>query len=235
MINRERLVKEFLQLVAIDSPSGEEDIIAAELAFRLNNIGVESSQDSAGNVLGRLDGVGEPLLLSAHMDTVQPGNGIKPIYDGDDIIRTDGSTILGADNKGGCAVIFEAIRSVIEDGAEHRPIEVAISRGEELGLLGAEAMDYSRISAKVAIVIDSGGPPSSIQSASPYYMGYTIEVFGRAAHAGLEPEKGIPAISIAAEVVLGLPQGRQDHETTGNVGKINGGLVGNAVPEHCIV
>lgn len=235
MINRERLVKEFLQLVAIDSPSGEEDVIAAELAFRLNNIGVESSQDSAGNVLGRLDGVGEPLLLSAHMDTVQPGNGIKPVYDGDDIIRTDGSTILGADNKGGCAVIFEAIRSVIEDGAEHRPIEVAISRGEELGLLGAEAMDYSRISAKVAIVIDSGGPPSSIQSASPYYMGYTIEVFGRAAHAGLEPEKGIPAISIAAEVVLGLPQGRQDHETTGNVGKINGGLVVNAVPEHCIV
>ena len=233
MIDRERLVSEFLQLVAIDSPSGEEDVIAAELVFRLNRIGVEASQDGAGNVLGRLDGAGDALLLSAHMDTVQPGTGIKPVFDGADIIRTDGTTILAADNKGGCAVIFEAIRSVLEDGATHRPIEVAISRGEELGLLGAEAMDYSRISAKVAIVVDSGGPPSEIQSASPYYMGYTIEVLGRAAHAGLEPEKGIPAISIASEVVLGLAQGRQDHETTGNVGKIRGGQVVNAVPDYC--
>lgn len=233
MINRGRLVREFLELVAIDSPSGEEDAVADELVRRFAALGLEVSQDAHGNVLGRLDGEGEPLLLSAHMDTVQPGTGITPVLDGDDIIRSDGTTILGADNKAGCAVIIEAIRSIRDDGAPHRPIEVAISRGEEIGLVGAINMDYSRISASVAIVIDSGGPPSEIQSASPYYMGYTIEVHGKAAHAGLEPEKGVPAIAIASEVVLGLPQGRIDHETTGNVGLIRGGQVVNAVPDYC--
>lgn len=235
MINRDRVVKTLLELIAIDSPSGMEDTIAVELESRLNALGVVSSQDAAGNVLGVIPGEGEPILLSAHMDTVQPGEGIKPVFDGEDIIRTDGSTILGADNKAGCAVILEVIQSVLEDGAAHRPIEVAISRGEEIGLVGATAMDYSRITAKVAVVIDSGGPPSSIQGQAPYHYTYNITVQGKAAHAGVEPERGVPAITIAAEAVLGMPQGRMDFETTGNVGTIHGGLVRNAVPELCEV
>ncbi len=233
MINRDRIVQTFLELVAIDSPSGDEDRIAEELARRLNDLGVAASQDAYGNVLGRREGRGEPILLSAHMDTVEPGRGIRPVRDGDDVIRSDGSTILGADNKAGCAVILEVIASALEDGAETRPIEVAISRGEEVGLKGAANMDYSRISAKVAVVIDSGGPPSSVQGAAPFSYGYTVEVHGKSAHAGLEPEKGIPAITIAAEAALGLPQGRLDFETTGNVGRIQGGLVTNAVPDYC--
>lgn len=235
MINRDRIVQTFLDLVAIDSPSGDEDAIAAELERRLKALGLDASQDSAGNVLARREGAGETILLSAHMDTVEPGRGIKPIWDGADIIRSDGTTILGADNKAGCAVILEVIQSAIEDAAETRTIEVAISRGEEVGLLGATKMDYSRLSAKVAIVIDSGGPPSSIQGQAPYHSTYDIEVHGRSAHAGLEPEKGVPAISIAAEIIVGLPQGRFDSETTGNVGKVQGGLVRNAVPDYALI
>jgi tripeptide aminopeptidase len=233
VIQRDRIVQTFLELVAIDSPSGEEDAIAAELERRLNVLGAEAFQDAHGNVIGRREGSGEPILLSAHMDTVEPGREIKPVFDGDDVIRSDGTTILGADNKAGCAVILEVIHSAIEDGATARPIEVAISRGEEIGLVGANNLDYSHISAKVAIVIDSGGPPSSIQGASPYSFGYTVEVHGKSAHAGVEPEKGVPAISIAAEAVLGLPQGRVDFETTANVGLIEGGTVRNAVPDYC--
>ncbi len=235
MINRDRMVQTFLELVAIDSPSGDEDAIADELETRLLALGLECSPDAAGNVLAWRPGTGEPILLSAHMDTVEPGRGIQPIWDGPDIIRTDGSTILGADNKAGCAVILEVIQSAIEDEVPTRPIEVAISRGEEIGLVGAQNMDYGRISAKVAVVIDSGGPPSAIQGQAPYHYTYEIEVHGKAAHAGVEPEKGIPAITIAAEAVLGMPQGRIDFETTGNVGTIHGGLVRNAVPEHCQV
>ena len=233
VINRDRIVQTFLELVAIESPSGDEDGIAAELERRLVALGVAASQDAHGNVLGRCEGAGETILLSAHMDTVEPGRGIRPVFDGDDIIRSDGTTILGADNKAGCAVILEVIQSALEDEHLARPIEIAISRGEEIGLVGATHMDYSRISAKVAIVIDSGGPPSSIQGSAPYSYGYTVEVHGRSAHAGLEPEKGVPAITIAAEAVLGMPQGRIDFETTGNVGKISGGLVVNAVPDYC--
>ncbi len=235
MINRDRIVQTFLDLVAIDSPSGDEEAIAAELERRLVALGVEAAQDAHGNVLGSLSGDGEPLLLSAHMDTVEPGRGIKPQWDGDDIIRSDGSTILGADNKGGCAIILEVIQSLLEDGGARRGIEVAISRGEEIGLVGAINMDYSRLSARLALVIDSGGPPSSIQGQAPFHFTYDIEVHGRSAHAGLEPEKGVPAISIAAEIVTGLPQGRLDDETTGNVGRIQGGLVRNAVPDFTLV
>jgi tripeptide aminopeptidase len=233
VITRDRLVQTFLDLVAIDSPSGDEDAVAAELERRLVALGVAVAPDAHGNILGSRPGTGEPLLLSAHMDTVEPGRGIKPVFDGVDIIRSDGTTILGADNKAGCAVILEVIQSAIEDGTATRPIEVAISRGEEIGLVGASNMDYTRLTAKVAIVIDSGGPPSSVQGAAPYSYGYTVEVHGKSAHAGLEPEKGIPAITIAAEAVLGLPQGRIDFETTGNIGKIQGGLVTNAVPDYC--
>ena len=235
MIKRDRIVQAFLELVAIDSPSGAEDEIAAELERRLRALGLDASQDAHGNVLGSLPGEGESLLLSAHMDTVEPGRGIKPQWDGDDILRSDGTTILGADNKGGCAIILEVIQSLLEDGGSHRGIEVAISRGEEVGLVGAINMDYSRLTARVALVIDSGGPPTSIQGQAPFHYTYDIEVHGRAAHAGVEPEKGVPAIAIAAEIVTGLPQGRLDSETTGNVGRIAGGLVRNAVPDYTLV
>ena len=232
-IDRERLVADFLELIAIDSPSGEEAAAGTDLERRLAALGAEAWEDDHGNVLGRVPGRGEPLLLSAHMDTVEPGRGIVPRFDGPDVIRSSGDTILAADDKGGCAVILEVIRSLAEDGGAHRPIEVALTRGEEIGLVGAANLDYGALSAKIAIVIDSGGPPTEIQSASPYYYGYTIEVHGRSAHAGLEPEKGVPAIGIGAEIVVGLPQGRIDEETTGNVGVISGGLVVNAVPDHC--
>jgi tripeptide aminopeptidase len=235
VIDRGRIVSTFLGLVAIDSPSGEEDAVAAELESRLRGLGLEAMQDRAGNVLAWLEGEGEPVLLSAHMDTVLPGHGIKPVWDGPDVIRSDGTTILGADNKAGCAVILEVIQSLLEAGGRRRSLEVAISRGEEIGLVGAQNMDYARLRSKVAVVIDSGGPPSSIQGQAPYHYVYSLEVHGRAAHAGLEPEKGIPAITIASQAVLGLPQGRIDFETTGNVGIIRGGVVRNAVPDHCAI
>lgn len=235
MINRDRMVDALTELIRIDSPSGFEDEIAADLERRLGALGVQASADSAGNIHGRVAGHGEPLLLSAHMDTVEPGRGIEPRWDGPDILRSDGSTILGADNKAGCAVILEVVASLLEDGGTHRPVEIAISRGEEIGLVGARAMDFSRISAKIAIVVDSGGPPSDVQGQAPFHYVYDIEVHGKLAHAGVEPEKGVPAIAIAAEIVRGLPQGRMDHETTGNVGTIRGGLVRNAVPDHCVL
>jgi tripeptide aminopeptidase len=235
MITRDRLVQTFLDLVAIDSPSGEEEAIAAELVARLQALGADAAPDDHGNVIGHLDGEGEPLMLNAHMDTVEPGRGITPVFDGDDIIRSDGTTILGADDKAGIACILEVLQSLRDDGASHRPLDIVFTRGEEIGLVGARHLDYDRVRAKVAIVVDSGGPPSVIQGKAPYHYTYEVEVHGRAAHAGVEPEKGVPAIHIGAEVILGLPQGRLDHETTANVGRAHGGQVVNAVPDYFLI
>ena len=233
MINRDRLVKTFTDLVQIDSPSGEEEAMAVELTRRLEALGFSVKRDDYGNIVAD-DGGADPILLSAHMDTVEPGRGIKPSVDGDRIV-SDGSTILGGDCKCGVAAILEALESAYEDGVAHHGIEVAFTREEEIGLVGARNLDFSMVSAKEAIVFDGEGPVSQITSASPTYIGFDIEVTGRAAHAGVEPEKGISAIRIAAELIVRLPQGRLDEESTFNIGTIEGGSVRNTVAETTII
>ena len=233
MINRDRLVKTFSDLVQIDSPSGEEEAVAAHLHGRLEALGLTVVRDGYGNVIAG-DGGQSPLLLSAHLDTVEPGRGVRPRVDGDRIV-SDGTTILGGDCKAGVAAIMEALESIDEDGTPHVAVQVALTREEETGLVGARNLDYSKIAAREAVVFDGEGPSSRITSASPTYVGFDIEIAGRAAHAGVEPEKGISAIRIASEIITRLPQGRLDHETTFNTGAIEGGTVRNAVPEKTVV
>ncbi len=233
MINRDRLVKTFTDLVQIDSPSGEEEAMAVELTRRLEALGFSVKRDAYGNIVAD-DGGADPILLSAHMDTVEPGRGIKPSVDGDRIV-SDGTTILGGDCKCGVAAILEALESVYEDDVAHHGIEVAFTREEEIGLVGARNLDFSMLNAKEAIVFDGEGPVSQITSASPTYIGFDIEITGRAAHAGVEPEKGISAIRIAAELIVRLPQGRLDEESTFNIGTIEGGSVRNTVAETTLI
>ena len=233
MINRDRLIKTFCDLVQIDSPSGQEEAMAVELQRRLTAMGFETERDAYGNLIAS-DGGKDPFLLSAHMDTVEPGRGVKPRVDGDRIL-SDGSTVLGGDCKAGVAAILEALESIKEDGTPHVSFEIAFTREEEIGLVGARNLDFSKISAKEAVIFDGEGPPSQITSASPTYVGFDIEITGRAAHAGVEPEKGLSAIRIATELMARLPQGRLDDETTFNIGTIEGGSVRNAVPENTLV
>ena len=233
MINRDRLVKTFCDLVRIDSPSGEEETIAVELVQRLEKLGLSVRRDAYGNIIAG-DGRPEPLLLSAHMDTVEPGRGIEPRIEGDRIV-SDGTTILGGDCKAGMSAILEALESAAEDDTALRPLEVVFTREEEIGIVGARNLDFSMITAKEAIVFDGEGPSSRITSSSPTYIGFDLDITGRAAHAGVEPEKGISSIRIAAQIIARLPQGRLDDETTFNIGTIEGGTVRNAVPENTIV
>ncbi len=233
MINRDRLVKTFTDLVKIDSPSGEEEAMAQELTCRLEQFGFTVKRDCYGNVIAS-NGKPDPLLLSAHMDTVEPGRGVKPQVIGDRI-ESDGTTILGGDCKCGVSAILEALESVYEDGEPYRGLEVVFTREEEIGIVGARNLDFSMITAKEAIVFDGEGPVAQITSSSPTYIGFDVEITGRAAHAGVEPEKGLSAIRIAAELITRLPQGRLDEETTFNIGTIEGGSVRNAVAETTII
>lgn len=233
MINRDRLVKTFCDLASIDSPSGEEDEIAGELTRRLEALGLTVDVDAYGNLIAN-DGRDDPIILSAHMDTVEPGRGIKPRVEGDRII-SDETTILGGDCKAGVSAILEALESTTEDGTDRLPLEVVLTREEETGLVGARNLDFGMIRSEEAIVFDGEGPVSRITSASPTYIGFEIEITGQSAHAGVEPEKGLSSIRIAAELITKLPQGRLDHETTFNIGKIEGGQVRNAVPENAVL
>ena len=229
MIDRDRLVKTFCDLVQIGSESGNEDAKAADMARRLSELGFDVETDGYGNLIAHEDG-DDPFMLSGHLDTVSPGNGIQPIVDGDRI-TSDGMTIGGGDDNAGLAIILETLASMAEDGTPRRPVEVVLTREEEPGLVGAHKLDFTKIRSKESIVFDREGPVNRITLASPTYVAYDITVTGRAAHAGIEPENGISAIRIASEIVMRLPQGRLDEETTFSVGTIEGGSTRNTVPQ----
>ena len=230
MANRERLVKTLMDLVRIDSPTGEEDAMDQEVTSRLEALGLRVRHDTFNNVIAKLDGTGEPVMLSAHLDTVEPGRGIKPVLDGD-VLRSDGSTILGGDCKAGVAIVLEALTSVLESGASHLPVEVVFSRAEEGGLVGVHHLDFSQVTARRGVVFDGEGQVNRVTVAAPSQNVVQARILGRAAHAGVEPEKGISAVVIAAHILTRLPLGRIDAETTANIGRIEGGLKRNIIPE----
>lgn len=227
---RQRLIDTFTTLVRIDNPSGGEQQMAAAVCALLRELGLTPEQDAKGNVIARVPGVGEPLLLNAHLDSVAPAVGKRPVID-NGVIRSAGDTVLGADDLAGVAAIIEALRALRETGAPHRAAEIVFTVEEESGLNGARELDMSRLRARQGVALDLNGPVGGICIAAPAQAGISITFVGRAAHAGVAPERGISAIVVAAEAISRMPLGRIDHETTANIGTIQGGAARNIVPE----
>ncbi len=238
MINQERIKNLLLELIQIDSHSRKERDVAERIKQYCEELGAEVSIDDAGekvggnsgNVIARFKGTipdAEPIMMSAHMDTVVPGEGVKPIVEGD-IIRSDGTTVLGGDDKSGCAVIIETIRCLKEQNIPHTDIEAIFSICEEVGLLGAKNVDVSQIRSKYGIVFDSDDP-GFLFTKGPSANHLEFKVHGLESHAGVAPEEGISAIRIAAEAIANMKLGRIDHETTANIGVIEGGKATNII------
>ncbi len=225
----ERMINQFMEMVKIDSESGYEADFINYLKPEFEKLGGTAVIDNYGNLIVKFPEKGcsgrDPILMSCHADTVQPGKGIEPVIK-DGVIRSKGDTILGADDKAGIAELLEALRIA----EVHPPVEVAISRQEEVGLLGVKEIDYSMLSAKKGYLLDND-VLDTIIIGGPTYFAIDVTIAGRGAHAGMEPEKGINAIQAAAFAIAKLPLGRIDHETTANVGVIEGGIIRNGVPD----
>lgn len=242
MINQQRLVDEFFELIQVDSETKEEAEIAKVLTEKFTALGVEVTEDDAaektghgaGNLICTLKGTKEnvdPIYFTSHMDTVVPGKGIKPsIRDG--YIVSDGKTILGADDKAGLAVILEAVKSLKQNNLEHGTLQFVVPVGEESGLVGSKALDPSMISAKYGYALDSNGQVGNIITAAPTQAKLFVTVKGKTAHAGVAPEKGVSAITLAAKAISKMPLGRIDEETTANIGRFQGGSQTNIVTDH---
>lgn len=229
MINRKRLTKLFLEIAKIESPSGKERLAASFVKRELKRLGLNPIEDRFGNILIRVRGQGVPLLIGAHLDTVEPCQGIKPkLVKGK--FSSSGKTILGADNKAVVAAIIEFLNMVKEDGLKIRPLEVIFTVREELGSAGASKFNFRKIKSKHGIIFDRDGAFGTVTSGAPYYYTIDIEVNGRSAHAGFNPEDGISAVSIAAAAISKLRLGRIDKETTANIGTICGGSSRNTIP-----
>jgi tripeptide aminopeptidase len=239
MINSQRLAQRFKTFVEIDSLSRHELDVALKIEKILTDMGADICYDTAkdqvsgncSNLVARFKGSvkAEPLFLAGHMDTVGPGNSIKVQFK-NGVFTSDGTTILGADDKSAIAIILEVMDVIFENKLDHPPIEIIFTVCEEIGLLGAKHFDYSLMNSKFGYILDSTDTKGVVTKA-PAANKIHIKVYGKAAHAGVEPENGINAIAVASKAVSKLQLGRIDDETTCNLGKIKGGIATNIVPE----
>jgi len=238
MVNQNRLAGTFKFLAEINSVSKEEHTLCMEIKKMVESMGAETCVDDAGdkiggntgNLIAKFKGNRKvpPLLLNAHMDTVEPGKGVNAILS-DGVFTSDGTTILGADDKSAIAILIESIKIIQENELPHGPLELVFTVCEEIGLLGAKHLDLDRITATFGYALDATDT-EGIVTRAPCANRFTIKVHGKDAHAGAAPEKGINAISLASKAIANLELGRIDPETTCNIGIIQGGTATNIVP-----
>jgi tripeptide aminopeptidase len=242
-LNHARLIDYFMELVRIDSLSRREGAIARRLKTDLEALGAAVWIDDAGekvggdtgNVIATISGTapGPRLLLSAHMDTVVPGEGVTPVRRSDRI-TSDGRTILGGDDKSGVAIIMEVLRTAAEQRVAHGGIDIAFTICEEVGLLGAKHLDAGALQARDGLVLDSEHA-SFLFTKGPAADKLEFTVVGLEAHSGICPERGISAIQVASDAIASMRLGRIDDETTANLGVMRGGAATNIVPKEAVV
>lgn len=238
MINKNRLAETFKHIVGIDSISKHEGDICTEIKRLLESMGAETAVDgtgkkiggNSGNLIARFKGnlKTAPILLNAHMDTVEPGKGIRAVLK-NGIFSSAGDTILGADDKSAIAILLEAMQTIREKDLPHGPIELVFTVCEEVGLLGAKHLDSDLITAAYGYALDATDI-DGIVTRAPSANRLEFKIHGKDAHAGAAPEKGINAISLASKAIAHLELGRIDRETTCNIGVIEGGKAINIVP-----
>ena len=250
-VNKKRVVDEFTKMVSFDSESYHERKITDYILSQLRHLGIEASEDeafeiladekiidknpeNAGNIFARIPatGAGEPILFSAHMDTVKPGIGKKAFIHDDGKITSEKDTVLGADDVGGLVAILEMLRVFKEDDIPHPEIEVLFPIAEEPYGQGSRVFDYANVKSKTAFVLDLSGPLGRAAFTAPTIISLLIKVKGKSAHAGFCPQDGIHAIAIAAQAISSLKNGWASDNTTLNIGTIKGGTQRNSVPEY---
>ncbi len=242
-MNRDALVSLFCELVQIDSLSKHEAAFASVIEDKLADLGLDITDDGAalrivgdcGNLICRIPATADgfpAIMINTHLDTVGDDTGIQPVVENDEI-HSAGDTILGADAKAGIVIILSALQALDDQELPHGELVVVFTVAEEIGLIGAQHLDYEMLEPlpQMAYVLDGSVTPGQMVTQAPYSDKISFEVRGKAAHAGVEPEAGINAIKIAAQAISEMKLGRLDDESTANIGTIQGGSATNIVPE----
>ncbi len=240
-IDEKRLARTFRELAVINGPSLAERPVADFLKEQFSRLGYTVEEDGAaeaiggdcGNLLVRIPGkyTSAPgLIIASHLDTILPTDRLR-ILEKDGVFHSDGTTILGADNRAGVAVMLECARILAEGEGSPVPLEFLFTVGEERGLFGAKALKKKWLKGKLLYVLDSDGPVGRIVNGAPFGVKIAVTIKGTAAHAGIDPESGVSAVVIASRAIAAMKLGRIDEVTTANIGTISGGQAQNIVPE----
>lgn len=226
----ERVVSIFLDLVKISSPSNNEEAVRQYILKYLDNYNIVKEIDDNGNIIADYIGPNKhTILFDAHMDTVKPCINISPVIK-DGKIFSDGTSVLGADDKAGIAVMLELIDKIYRNNLQTCSIRFIFSVCEEIGLFGAKKLDDKYLkNIDFAFVLDGEGSPGSIVNKTPYGCKGSLKFIGKEAHAGVCPEKGINALYVASQAIVKMPNGRINENTTCNIGIIEGGIATNIV------
>lgn len=237
-INRNRLLKTLVELCSITSPSGREEGVSDYIREKLQTLGLSSESDKMGNIYvpSPLDqDQDQSLFLCSHMDTVPvpEGKNVNVIRK-DGRISSDGTTILGGDDKQGVAAALEMLSLCSENPGLHRPLDVIFTVKEEIGSAGSAAIDPSRLKSRTGFNLDGETAPGTVIYKAPYKEKFICTVEGISSHAALAPLDGINAIVIASKIISRLPLGEPGPESTSNVGVIHSGIQTNVVPDKAL-
>ncbi|MCF8261516.1 MAG: M20/M25/M40 family metallo-hydrolase [Melioribacteraceae bacterium] len=243
-MNKERLLNTFLELTKIDGIHGKESAIAEFLHAKLKELNCSVVIDEAGqsfggnsgNIIGYKEGDPNlsPIFLCAHMDTIKSTKNIKhSITNG--IIETDGNTILGGDDRAGIAVILEVLEILNEEKIKHCPLEIVFTVCEEAGMFGAKFIKKENLKSKFGYVFDCQASPGNYIVEAPGASSFIATFMGKSSHAAVSPELGINAISMAGKGIANLKLGRWGETGMMNIGKIEGGVAINVVPDSVVV
>lgn len=244
--NEERHYEILTDLLKIYSPSKNEKEVGEYVVKFFENLGCQVHLDQSYDLYGgntptifaKLEGSieGEGISFSAHMDVIEPNQGVKLIREGN-ILKTDGTTTLGGDDKAGLATILYIMEYLKENKLDYPDLYAVITPAEEIGMLGAKNVNWDELyktmnPSKNMLVLDSGGSPENICYQAPAAEEFEIRVKGKTAHAGMEPERGVNAIKILADIISSLKWGRIDEETTCNISQVEADFPTNIVPDY---
>lgn len=211
-LDAQTAVDHLLRFLNVEGVSGEEAAIAAAVSDELQKFGVPKSAirfDTAnerislptqtGNLFVDLPGTkpGPRLMFSTHLDTVPLCAGAKPTRNGNRI-ASDGTTALGGDNRTGCAVLVSLAETLLKHNLPHPPIRLLFTVREESGLQGARTIDPADLKDVSMCFNFDGKVPADLILGAVGQESFTVEIRGKAAHAGVAPEKGISATLVAA-------------------------------------
>ena len=231
----ERITETLFALAGIPSISGSEEMVRRYVLARLRSLGTTPRCDAAGNVIGgvvssssKARGDEPPLLLAAHMDRVPPGRAHTPVLEAG-ILRSDGSTNLGADDSAGIALVLHIVEELRERGLDHPPLVLLFTVGEEVGLVGAKAFDPRDWGARAGIVFDNAGEAGTVVMRAATYIAFDVTLRGVSGHPGKQLAGTASAIEMFRHARY--PAGSLNHGTTRiSIGRIEGGTARNAVP-----
>jgi tripeptide aminopeptidase len=246
--DRKAAVARLMQFLSVEGTTGHEKaigqaVVDALLRSRVPRQGIRFDDANkriplpteTGNLIVTLTGTrpGSRRLLMTHLDTVPLCAGAKPLRKGNRIVPA-GSTALGGDNRTGVACLVTAIATILEHKLPHPPLTFLFTVREESGLWGARHVDFDLLGNPSEAFNVDGGTASEITVGAVGAERWSVEIFGKAAHAGAHPDRGISATLVASLALTAIYRdgwfgkiSRDSQSGTSNIGSF-GGLDGQS-------